>query len=166
MPIIDSIDDKIQLHHSILTALESTYKIALDAAQQAYETATDNETKAENKYDTFSLEASYLAQGQSKRVEECLSHITIFIALDITLSNNDDEVAIGQLVLLEDEQESPQFYFISPIAGGLKLQFNNHNIVLITPHAPLGKALINGLVNDVIQLDNKAKQCLSIKAIY
>lgn len=164
--MIKSLKDKALLHQCIALALEAHYQVALNAAQQAYETATDNETKAENKYDTFSLEASYLAHGQSKRVEECLSHITLFQALAITLFDDQDEVNIGQLVLLETDQQSQQYYFISPVAGGLKIEFNQHDIVLITPNAPLGKALLNKMVGDVLQLDNLEQKSLSIKAIY
>jgi len=53
-PLIKTQRDKTLLHRCIALALESSYKIALAAAQQAYETATNTETKAENKYDTFS----------------------------------------------------------------------------------------------------------------
>ncbi len=164
--MINTQHDKALLHHCILLALEANYQIALNAAQQAYETATNTETKAESKYDTFGLEASYLAHGQSKRVEECRAHIKCFKALPITLFDTLDEVTMGQLILLEGDLNSQQYYFMSPVAGGLKINFKNHDIVLITPNAPLGKALLNTMVDDVIQLDNVMQQCQTLKAIY
>ena len=54
----------------ILEKLAADLNVAQRAAQTAYETATHEENIAENKYDTLGLEASYLAAGQAKRVEE------------------------------------------------------------------------------------------------
>ena len=51
----------------ILEKLSVDLDIAQRAAQTAYETATDEENIAENKYDTLGLEASYLAAGQANR---------------------------------------------------------------------------------------------------
>jgi hypothetical protein len=62
--------NKQTVHQLILDKLRVDLDIAERAAQTAYETATHEENIAENKYDTLGLEASYLAAGQAKRVEE------------------------------------------------------------------------------------------------
>ena len=62
--------NKHAVHQLILEKLSVDLDIAQRAAQTAYETATHEENIAENKYDTLGLEASYLAAGQAKRVEE------------------------------------------------------------------------------------------------
>jgi len=159
--LIKTLHDKDQLHQCIILALESNHQIALAAAQQAYETATNVETKAENKYDTFGLEASYLAHGQSKRVDECQNHINVFKNLGV--SKADELINIGSLVLIINQQEKPHYYFISPVAGGVKLTFMDQEITLITANAPLGKALMHQMIDDEIEC---GEQCLSIKAIY
>jgi len=164
LPLIKTQHDKALLHQAIVCALESNHQIALTAAQQAYETATNVETKAENKYDTFGLEASYLAHGQSKRVDESLKHIHIFKDLNVVKSN--DVIEIGSLVLTCNEQEQPFYYFISPVAGGLKISFMNKEITLITPNAPLGKALMHQAVDEEIEFGEANKQHLNILTIY
>ena len=55
--------NKAKLHQTIITALNVVLETSKKAAIQAHETATNGETVAENKYDTFALEASYLAAG-------------------------------------------------------------------------------------------------------
>ena len=62
--------NKHAVHQLVLEKLSVDLDIAQRAAQTAYETATHEENIAENKYDTLGLEASYLAAGQAKRVEE------------------------------------------------------------------------------------------------
>ena len=62
--------NKQTVHQLILDKLKIDLDIAERAAQTAYETATHEENIAENKYDTLGLEASYLAAGQARRVEE------------------------------------------------------------------------------------------------
>ncbi|MGS0681986.1 GreA/GreB family elongation factor [Shewanella sp. 125m-7] len=89
-----------KLNTLILAALENAYASASAAASRAHETATGSESIAENKYDTFGLEASYLAHGQSMRAAQCRADIEAFRQLfatadlvgnaaDIALLNND-----------------------------------------------------------------------------
>src|SRR3990167_5836127 len=59
--------NKAQLLHQVIAHLETALSQAQQAAQTAYEAATDEENIAENKYDTLGLEASYLATGQARR---------------------------------------------------------------------------------------------------
>lgn len=53
------------------------------AAQEAHAAATDAGSKAESKYDTRNLEASYLASGQAKQVEELADALRLFEAFDV-----------------------------------------------------------------------------------
>ena len=75
--------DKAQLHQTIINALLVVLETSKNAAIQAHEAATNGETVAENKFDTFDLEASYLAAGQSKRVSESEEKINIFQQLKV-----------------------------------------------------------------------------------
>ena len=158
--------DKPALHQKILAALEDTCQIAINAEKRAYDTATDKESKAENKYDTFGLEASYLAHGQSQRVSECERDFRIFKQLTSQTFSNDDNVSVGALIQLEDDAGITQMIFLSPVAGGLKVSFKQWQITLITAAAPLGKALMNAYVGDDIEVelaaDKKQYQIVTI----
>ena len=129
----------------ILTKLISTLKTELDvclkAAAAATAAATDPDSKAENKYDTRSLEASYLARGQALRVAELEEAVRSFESLSARSFRADEAVAIGALVILE-AADGLSIYFIGPSAGGTEVLHGGHEILVVTPSAPLGQKLI------------------------
>jgi len=144
--------DKQQLHNHILQALESLHQAAVNAATQAYDTATHEENVAENKYDTLGLEASYLAAGQGKRVNEYKNNIDQFKHFRALNFTQDMPIGVGALVWLVNDNDITQLYFLSPVSGGLQLVFQSLDIMLISPLAPLGQMLINRFVGEDISL--------------
>ncbi len=159
--------NKSLLHKIITAQLESVFEGAVAAAQRAYDTATDEENEAENKYDTLGLEASYLAQGQSRRVAECEADLIKFKKLKLNSFSAAESISIGALVCIEDEQAAEQLIFLSPVAGGLKIQFEGKEITLITPSAPLGKALSSRLSGDELEVSLAGdKKIYQITAVY
>ncbi len=150
--------DKLLVLEEILKALALAAQQARNAAHQAHETATHAENVAENRYDTLGLEAAYLAHGQSLRVIECGVDIEAFQALSHHPWAADQAIHIGALVCLIDDQKNQRWLFLGPRAGGLKLQVGDQEIVLITPSAPLGKALLGCLVNTAITVNINGQQ--------
>ena len=124
--------DRNKLIKHIINELTEVYQTAISAAKRAHKTATDKENIAENKYDTFGLEASYLAEGQARRVSQCESDLKHFREL-----LNDEKavrsvIEIGTFVTLEDESIVKKHLFLGPTAGGLKVIYNEKEILLIT----------------------------------
>ena len=142
--------NKAQLHDLILNALQGLVDNAQAAVDRAYEAATHEENIAENKYDTLGLEASYLTQGQSRRLAQCESDLAAFKALTPRPFSANDPITIGALVQVIDDKNREQAFFLGPSAGGVKVRFQECDVVMITPEAPLGKALLNGAVWDEI----------------
>ena len=142
--------DKAKLHQAIISALDVVFDTSKKAAVQAHEAATNKETIAENKYDTFGLEASYLAAGQSKRVSECEENIKKFKQLEVHDFSPESLIRPGALIELEDAQGNIKYLFLSPVAGGLKVKFNQLDITLVTPSSPLGNALMSQALGDDI----------------
>lgn len=137
------------LHQVITKALIRLHDVAHQATQTAIKTATDKENIPEHKYDTLSLEAAYLAHGQAQRVEQCLQDIRSFKALIPQTYSQDDEIGLGALVELYDvQQECSKWFFISPVAGGLNVEFNHKTIHLITLASPLGQSMNKKYVDD------------------
>ncbi|MGK0476896.1 MAG: transcription elongation GreA/GreB family factor [Oleispira sp.] len=158
--------DKARLHQTIITALEAVLDTSIKAAIQAHETVTNGETVAENKYDTFGLEASYLAAGQSKRVSECEENIKIFRLLEVQDFKSESLIGPGALVTLEDAQSISKTLFLSPVSGGLKVIFEQLEVTLVTPLAPLGCALMNqGVGDDITVLMGLEKHTYSVLKI-
>jgi len=141
------------LLETIIAALEEVHQVAVNATERAHNAATDDESKAENKYDTQGIEAAYLAHGQSQRVSECKDDLAAFKKLSAQHFTDESPIAIGALIILEDSQNTHQCLFLGPAAGGLKLTFDDQPITLITASAPLGKMLLGHFVGDEISLN-------------
>ena len=159
--------DKELLHQTILAELNKLRQDAINAAMQAYNTATHEENVADNKYDTLGLEASYLAQGQAKRVTECEANLKVFSELKITHFTQQTAISLGALIVLVDDSGVEQILFLSPVSGGLKIKISELIITLITPSAPLGKKLMGCYIDDEIDIDLAGKKHhYDITAIY
>ncbi|MEB0075973.1 GreA/GreB family elongation factor [Pseudomonas sp. CCI3.2] len=153
--------------NTVLQLIIAKLKIDLDvlqrAAQTAYETATHEENIAENKYDTLGLEASYLATGQARRVEEIRQSLLLFQNLHLRPFDTLRGIQIGDLVSLETDTGSQQQLFIGPDAAGLKIQQGDRSITVITPHAPLGKSLVGKARGDTVEIViNHARQSFEV----
>ena len=145
--------DKLSLHKAIEEQLSNLLANAIQAARQAYDTATHEENKAENKYDTLGLEAAYLAEGQSKRVAELENNLQEFKSLKIKDFHSDMEIGIGALICLSDIDAEKKYVFYSHVAGGVEVHYQDIRVMLITQASPLGKALKNSFLGDVLTIN-------------
>lgn len=113
--------NKQDVLQSIIDKLEIDLDIAQRAAQTAYETATHEENIAENKYDTLGLEASYLAAGQARRVEEIRQSLAAYRKWSLKPFDESRGIQTGDLVAVEALGGQTQYLFLGPDAAGLKV---------------------------------------------
>ena len=132
--------NKRALIKKITAKLIGELEVYARAAQFSRAEATHESNKAENKYDTRGLEASYLARGQSKQLAELEAAIAEFEKLGARKFENGDAIAVGALVELEMSGEK-NFYFIGPRAGGTEVIHDKKEVLVITPQSPLGEQL-------------------------
>ena len=144
--------DKPHLLALIVATLAHDLDVLTRAAQSAYETATAEENIAENKYDTLGLEASYLAAGQAKRVEEIRQSLALCQNLTLRAYDENRGIEIGALLGLEDEKGREQWLFLAPDAAGLKVDVVGQPITVITPRSPLGKSLLGKFEGDEVEI--------------
>jgi len=144
--------NKQSVQQLIVDKLKFDLDIAQRAAQTAYETATHEENIAENKYDTLGLEASYLAAGQARRVEEIRQSLLLYQNLPCKPFDEQRGIQSGDLITLQAENGSQQWLFLGPDAAGLKVQEAEHLITVITSRAPLGQNLLGKQEGDVIEI--------------
>ena len=135
----------------ITEKLASELEIYFRAALASRTEATHESSKAENKYDTRGLEASYLARGQSKQAAELEAAIVEFEKLGARKFTAGDGIAVGALVELEHGDES-SLYFVGPRAGGTEVLHDRKEILVITPQSPLGEQLMGKKSGDQPQL--------------
>ncbi|MPQ85646.1 transcription elongation factor GreAB [Pseudomonas sp. MAFF 730085] len=144
--------NKHAVHQLVLEKLSVDLDVAQRAAQTAYETATHEENIAENKYDTLGLEASYLATGQARRVEEIKQALTLCHTMQLQAYDDQRGIQVGALLGLEDENGRQQWLFLAPDAAGLKVDVVGQPVTVITPRSPLGKSLLGKFEGDEVQI--------------
>jgi transcription elongation GreA/GreB family factor len=135
----------------IIARLTGELEVYFRAAEYARAEATHEQNKAEHKYDTRGLEASYLARGQSKQAAELEAAIAEFQSLPAKKFGSADPVDVGALVELEQLGEK-NLYFLGPRAGGTEIEHDKQEILVITPQSPLGEQLLGKKAGDAFQL--------------
>jgi transcription elongation GreA/GreB family factor len=139
---------KQAFHALIVARLQSELDMLTRAAMATHAEATDEENKAEDKYDTRGLEASYLAHGQSKAAEETALALSQFQALTLRDFAADEPISLGALVSLDDGSR----YFVGPRAGGTEIEADGVTVLVITPQSPLGHELVGKRQGDQVTL--------------
>lgn len=152
--------NKRLLVQKIIAKLLSDLELIQNAARAAHFEATHESSKAENKYDTRGLEAGYLAQGQMKHAKEIEDSIAEFQKLPVSKFTASQPVGLGALVKLKPSsvKEPLRLYFIGPSSGGLSLEVDDQEVVVLTPQAPLGVVLTGKKVGDRFRFGDKPFQ--------
>ncbi len=132
---------KSQLLEQIRAELRAQLERLTKAANEAHAAATDPGSKAEGKYDTRSLEASYLAVGQARQVDELANSLRIFETLILPDFEPDAPIDAGALVEA-DLQGHTTFFLLAPTSGGIVIPHAGMEITLLTPDSPLYQKLL------------------------
>ncbi|MEM7393149.1 MAG: transcription elongation factor GreAB [Verrucomicrobiota bacterium] len=134
--------DKKKIHQQFIARLQEDVDGITDAAKKSFAMATDNEHKAESKYDTFSLEASYLARGQAQRVEELKASLERFEVLPLKEFEAGDPILLSALVHLAADDGDDRYLFFGPSSGGLEIETEGKTVMVVTKQSPLGQAIL------------------------
>ncbi len=134
--------DKKSLVSLIIKNLQQELSQAVSAANEAHAAAVDDQSVAETQYDTLAIEASYLAEGQSRRVQELQEAIFDYQNLVLSKFDENKPIALSALVQLNTDNKKQHWFFIGPAAGGFRCQLNEQHITVITPESPLGNTLM------------------------
>jgi len=131
---------KSELIKAIVHQLQADLLVLEQAVNVARDTATHADCLGSSKYETMGLEASYLAQGQGIRLLEVERALQYFKGLPFVPSTG--VVGLSSLLVLQDDEGNTQRLWLATEAGGLKVQCGDELITVITPKAPLGRAVM------------------------
>ena len=145
---------------AIIQELESQLETATAASRQAAETATDEESKAETKWDTQGLEASYLAAGQAEQARVIGESIQTLNGFLSELPDAQGRVMAGTLVECE-LGGIRDWFFLSPVGGGLEIEAGGTDVTVITPQSPLGSRILGKERGAAFTLPNGANGSVS-----
>lgn len=132
--------EKSNIINLVREAVRDQHDRMLAAARDTAAGVTDAENKAENKYDTRGLEASYLAAGQGEQVEALREAVQMFQPAAFPNFAEGEEIGAGALV--EGEIDGERMYFLlAPRGGGIICDYEGCEVTVLTPEAPLRQKL-------------------------
>lgn len=133
--------NKVEIVARFLAEFQDSLQQARRASESARAEATDEESRAEGKYDTRGLEASYLAAGQAERTEELIAEIGTFKSGVFRDFKAGDPVAPGALVKLKFDDGEISCLLLAPCGGGMTIEHDGLEITLLAPGSPIRKQL-------------------------
>lgn len=140
------------LYQSLIHYAEGRVRVAKEAADQARSAATNIESVAETKWDTFGLENSYLAHGQSVRVAECEADLAYFRKFCFAES---DVIELCSAFEIERQDGWNKVIILSSCCGGGEFESQGMSVLLVTPQTPLGKTLLGKEEGDVFVMRSR-----------
>lgn len=146
--------NKVALKKSLLTSLDHEINEALKAARQAQETAAHKDNQPENQYDTLSLEAAYLAHGQSERILKLQQERLLLEKWLAPEFDSEAVIGTGALVTLMNEENMQRLIWITPCSSRLLDQ----QIQAVSSETPLAKRLAGLGIDDEVVLPLRQRE--------
>lgn len=139
-----------------LTAnLEAELAAADHASRDAAAYATDEESRAESKWDTQGLEASYLAAGQAGQAKQLAEALSQLQSQCSELERPCSAVQRGALIKCQ-LGKTTEWYFFAPSGGGETLRINDVAVTVITHASPLAQVMVGCAAGNDFTLPNGA----------
>jgi transcription elongation GreA/GreB family factor len=144
--------NKKKILSDIFSHLAQELSATITAANNAHLAATDDQSVAETQYDTLAIEASYLAEGQSRRVAQIQQAKQALTKLVLRDFDESMPISLGALVQLAQDSDDNHWFFLAPAAGGFRGKLEEGRYTVITPTSPMAKALLGKFIDDEIEL--------------
>lgn len=146
---------KSLIRNAILQELRAELSRQTEAANVARDEAISEESRAENKWDTHSQEAAYLAEGQARLAADIGASIELYETLPLPDAAPGDAIAIGAVVELASVTGESSYYFLGPRAGGMEIEAGGRRLLVLTPQSPLGRQLLGRRAGDTIEVPGR-----------
>jgi transcription elongation GreA/GreB family factor len=146
--------DKNHVFQAVKKKLDEQLQLLIAAAMEAREYSTAEDSKAENKYDTRGLEASYLASGQSLRAQKLREQIFRLENMNLSDLGKPSQVVVGTLVQVLVDDSLSKHFFILPV-GGVDVEVEGVKFQTITIESPVGKILLGQKQGDEFEWNGK-----------
>jgi transcription elongation GreA/GreB family factor len=143
---------KKTIHKRFMDQLAAELESITAAAKKSIATATDDEHRAESKYDTFKIESSFLARGLAKRVEDLTGALDSLQMLPLKKLRKNSPIQLGALVRLKANDGETRTLLFGSAAGGETIMVDNEEIIIVTSGSPLGQAVLGKIVGDTFDL--------------
>ncbi len=132
--------DKAVAVRELIAAMRRDLGHTAAASRDAAAYATDEESKAREKYETQGLEASYLARGQATHAREIAVAIESLEKFSLVGAPPMHAVGVGALTQVS-LGGTIEWFFVGSLGGGEVVPFQGAELTLITPSSPVAIAL-------------------------
>lgn len=133
----------------IVESLSAQLDTLAGSSRAMHADASDEQNKAEDKYDTRGLETAYLASSQARLATETEQAIAHYQSLQLRKFAPATPIEVTALIELDST-----LYFLGPMCGGLEVMVKGREVVVITPESPLGQQLAGKKAGDRVKLPN------------
>ncbi len=147
--------NKTEVYEALLAQMKHELESAVGASREAADYATNEESRAESKYDTQGLEASYLAAGQASQARALAEAVNQLEGMRGELCAPRESVLRGALVQCSLGRFK-EWFFLSPVGGGETLDVDGTEVTVITAHSPIGEAITGKATGAEFKLPNGA----------
>ncbi len=153
--------DKHAVLRQLIAEVEADLAKVADSHRSTHQGAVHEDARAESDKDTRAIESQYLARGLAQRVEELQETLAKLSALTVRAFEDRDPIALSALVTAEDGEGGVTIYLLAPAAGGRKIEVDERTVVVVTPQAPVGRALLGKRRGDAITIrtPSGAREC-------
>lgn len=148
--------EKTVLFDALIAQLKGRVEASRAASLDAASYATDSEAKADSKWDTQGLEASYLAAGQASHAKETARALRRLEGSRSELLRARRVVEIGALIKI-DFGGGVEWYFIASDGGGEVVRIEDEKFTVLTPQSPLFALLKGRVAGTQFSLPNGAR---------
>lgn len=119
------------------------------AAKAAHAASTGEQAKAEGKYDTRGLEASYLADAQAEQCQKLTHSLHVFQSFAVEDLPEGAAVEAGAIV--ETELDGViSYYFLTPCAGGNTIPYEDCELTTVSAESQLYQKLLGRKTGDIL----------------
>ena len=119
----------------IIEQLTEQLSTLAGASRAMHADASDEQNKAEDKYDTRGLETAYLASSQARLATETEQAVAAYQNLELRKFGENATIDVTALVELESNG-AHTLYFLGPKAGGMEINHRGSEILVITTESP------------------------------
>jgi transcription elongation GreA/GreB family factor len=149
----------LDFKRSVILAFKAQFEKELGAlvesAKSAHLAATHEESRAEDRHDTFAIEASYLAQGQAVRVQAIRKAIQELTQFAEGFTTQMKTVEVGALIEVKSLGKST-YSLVAENGGGTQVVVQEKTLTLLSPSSPLGDSVLGLAEEDSFTVETKA----------
>ena len=149
--------DKTKLLAAVLRIVEAEIEHLQTGLAHARHAKLEAPGRMQSRYDTMGIEAGWVADGLVKTLGEKQESLRLLTQFQFPTETK--RVGLGSLVGIGSRNGLPQdFYFVLPGAGGASITWENNEISIVTPQAPIARKISGKIFGDEIILDPLKKE--------